>query len=184
MFTLVSTLPRRPARPHRPRPWLVCLDLQREHVVAGHSDHAAAGALVAAACRRILQHARSNGWRVVHSQRRRGGAGLFAAPIEDLRPRITEPVFLRRGLSALSDPDFAAELSEARGEDIYLIGFSLSDTCLATVLAAVDLGLALTLVEDAVGGASDSSAFRSLVAPFAQIVSSRDLLSSAKELTL
>ena len=93
---------------------------------------------------------------MVHSQYRAEAVApwpreLFGAPIEGLRPLVSEPVYFRRGLSAFANPGFTAELRGARGADVYLIGFSLADTCLATALAGVDEGLSLTLVEDAVG---------------------------------
>ena len=51
-------------------------------------------------------------WRVVHSQVRSPGTTpwpreLFGAPIEGLRPLISEPVYFRKGLSAFTDPGFA-----------------------------------------------------------------------------
>ena len=150
----------------------------------GRPHYAPAGAEVVRNCTRILGHARAANWRVVHSQLRRGGeppfgGGLFGAPIEGLRPLVSEPVFLRRSLSAFSNPDFAAELREARGEDVYLIGFSLVDTCMATALGAIDHDLSVILVEDAVGvGAGAASAAeiaRAILRPWARIVSSREI---------
>ena len=137
---------------------------------------------MATACMRVLGHARDEGWRIVHSQSRQDDAGhwprkLFSAPIEGLRPLISEPVFFRRGcLSAFSDPGFAAELREARGDEVFLIGFSLADTCLATALGAVDEGLSLTLLDDAVGAgasAAAAAAARLLLEPFVRLASSR-----------
>ena len=173
-------------RSRRPDPWLVCMDLQREYVVPGRPLYAAASGTVADACVRVLAQARQEGWRVVHTQlRRREGLfaseSLFGAPIEGLRPLISEPVFLRGGLSAFSNADFAAEMREARGEEVFLIGFSLTDTCLATVFAAVDQGVSLTLVEDAVGAAPTSAArtapeiARAILSPYVRFVASHDL---------
>jgi nicotinamidase-related amidase len=177
-----STLTRTPAWRRTPRRWLICLDLQRDHVVPGRPLYAEENAEVASACRRVLDHAREEGWRIVHSQMRQEDAGqwprkLFSAPIEGLRPLISEPVFFRRGsLSAFSDPGFAAELREARGDEVFLIGFSLADTCLATALGAVDEGLSLTLLDDAVGAgasAAAAAAARLLLEPFVRLASSR-----------
>jgi nicotinamidase-related amidase len=170
------------ARPWRARQrrWLICLDLQRDYVVPGRPRYAPGNAEVAEACAKVLGRAREEGWRVVHSQHRADGAplsprGLFDAPIEGLRPLISEPVFFRSGLSAFANPAFAAELKRARGDRVLLIGFSLADTCLATALAAVDAGLSLTLVEDAVG-ASDrveaSDVARAILSPFVSLACS------------
>jgi nicotinamidase-related amidase len=162
-----------------PTPWLVCLDLQREYVVPGRPRYDAANAEVVAACAQVLQMARRRKWRVVHSQVRGESPALsaremFGAPIEGLRPLITEPVF-----SAFATPAFAEHLRAARGADLYLIGFSLADTCLATALAAVDEGLSPTLIEDAVGAGARGGAVeaaRAILRPLLRIVPSSRLL--------
>ncbi|HWE98772.1 MAG TPA: hypothetical protein VG248_03145, partial [Caulobacteraceae bacterium] len=62
---------------------------------------------------------------------------------------------------------------------VYLIGFSLADTCLATALAGVDAGLSLILVEDAVGAGSTpeaAAAARTVLRPFAGLTPSRRLM--------
>lgn len=179
-------------RAFSPTPWLLCLDLQREHVVPGQRRYAPANVEVAAVCRRVLEQARTRGWRIAHSQLRRPEAPasaleMFGAPIEGLRPLISEPVFFRWGLSAFANPAFAAELREARGAEIYLIGFSLVDTCLATALAGVDEGLSLTIVEDAVGAGPDAAAAaaaRALLAPFVRMTPSRVLQTPRLELVV
>jgi nicotinamidase-related amidase len=186
----VSAAPRVPNWPRIATPWLVCLDLQRDHLVPGRAGYSAANAAVVTACVQVLRVARSDGWRIVHSQRRRvSTAGwsrdLFVAPIEELRPLISEPVFLRHGLSAFADPAFAAELGKARGEDVFLIGFSLADTCTATALAGVDADLSMTLVEDAVGQGEPheaGDAARLLLKPFVRVISSRNLETRGLEL--
>jgi|SRR5579871_2135380 len=165
-------------------PWLVCLDLQREYVVPGRPRYDAANADVAATCAKVLRMARRRGWRVVHSQLRGESATpsareMFGAPIEGLRPLITEPVFFRRGLSAFANAAFTEHLKSARGLELFLIGFSLADTCLATALAAVDEGLSPTLIEDAVGagaGVGTVEAARAILRPLLRIVPSSRLL--------
>jgi nicotinamidase-related amidase len=177
-------LARSSAWPAPKRPWLVCLDLQRDYVVPGRPRYAAENAVVAATCARVLGFARDDGWRIVHSQLRDDdGAGwprdLFHAPIEGLRPLISEAVFFRQGLSAFGNPGFAAELRMARDKEVFLIGFSLADTCLATALAAVDAGLSLVLVEDAIGAGATpeaAAAARTVLRPFVRLAPSRRLL--------
>ncbi len=176
-------------RPDQRRSWLICLDLQRDHVVPGRPRYSAGNADVADTCARVLSLARDEGWRVVHSQFRADTVApwpreLFAAPIEGLRPLVSEPVYFRRGLSAFANSDFAAELRAARGHDVYLIGFSLADTCLATALAGVDEGLSLILVEDAVGASEELAAAdvaRTILKPFVQLASSRRLMARRLE---
>lgn len=173
----------------RPRPRLVCIDLQREYVVPGRPLYDAAAAMVANACRRVLEHARASGWRIIHTQRRTvsdasSESRHFGSPIEGLRPLVSEPVFVRRGLSAFSNPAFAEEMRDAQGEDVFLIGFSLNHTCLATALAAVDLGLSVTVVDDAMGVAPCAGIqtgrageiAEAILTPFVQFTSSGDVI--------
>jgi nicotinamidase-related amidase len=154
LTSLSSPSPRRT----RARPRLVCLDLQREYVVPGRPLYADGAGRVAEACVRLLGHARRRGWRVVHVQRRLADglfdrSGYFAAPIEGLQPLISEPVFAREQLSAFGSAEFCAEMRDARGQDVYLAGFALAGSCLATAYGAVDAGLHLTVVSDAAGAA-------------------------------
>jgi nicotinamidase-related amidase len=184
-----STLTQPPVWRRSPKCWLICLDLQRDHVVPGRPRYAAENAQVAAACVRVLGHARDAGWRIVHSQLRHDDSAgwpreLFSAPIEGLRPLITEPVFFRRGLSAFADAGFASEMRAARGHEVFLVGFSLADTCLATALAGVDEGLSLTLLEDAVGaGATPALAMatRMVIERFVRLSSSRRIAAQGLE---
>ena len=167
--------------------WLICLDLQRDYVVPGRPRYAPANAGVVEACRRVLGDAREAGWRVVHSQVRHETAPMlmFGAPIEGLQPLVSESVFFRSGLSAFANPAFASKLGEARGADVYLIGFSLPDTCLATALAARDQGLSLTLIEDAIGAgaaASTAEAARAVLRPHARLTKSGRLFAENMEL--
>jgi len=166
--------------------WLICLDLQRQYVVPGHPHYRAEADEVVRRCAQVLEIARAGRWRIVHSQLRHEANGAwrrrdrFGAPIEGLRPLISEPVYLRDGLSAFCDRDFAAKLREATGDEVYLMGFSLADTCLATVLSAVDHGHRLTLIEDAVGagasqGATPSQIARCLMTPFVRLSSSLEI---------
>src|SRR5450432_1780700 len=96
-------------RPVSRAPWLICLDLQRDYVVPGRPRYSLANTEVAATCAAVLGLARREGWRVVHSQSRTESSApwpreLFGAPIEGLRPLISEPVYFRRGLSAFANP--------------------------------------------------------------------------------
>ena len=193
---LVSQIPKARTYLGRPQPWLVCVDLQREFVVPGRPSYTAAAGRVARACIRMLEHARAQGWRVVHTQACPGphfrGEGLFCAPIEGLRPRISEPVFLRAGLSGFSNPDFGAVMRDAQGEEVHVIGFTLNHSCLATALGAVDIGLNVTLVEDAVGvapghercGPAARDIAEAVLRPFARLASSDQVFEAAHALEL
>ncbi|HUZ12165.1 MAG TPA: isochorismatase family protein [Caulobacteraceae bacterium] len=169
-------------------PWLICLDLQREFVVPGRPHYDPSADQVAGACARVIDHARAARWRIVHSQRRRLGGlfcgeTLFGAPIEGLRPLISEPVFLRTGLSAFSSPEFASRVEDARNCEVCLIGFSVADSCLATAFSAIDAGLSLTVVEDAIGGDAPGAAAevaRSILGRLVRLISVPEFISEAR----
>jgi nicotinamidase-related amidase len=171
-----------------PRLSLVCLDLQREFVVPGRPLFQPGAAAVVETCSQLVRRARRDRWRILHAHRSRaeglfGKTGLFAAPIEGLRPLISEPIFVRAELSAFANLDFRAALRQARG-DIYLIGFSLADSCLATAFDAVDEGLRIHLVADALGAERGAAAVTDIMAvlgPMARLVSSRELCARAPE---
>ena len=146
---------------------------------------------VADTCVAVLRHARAAGWRVIHVQRRHAEglferSSYFGAPIEGLRPLISEPVFARSGLSAFCNPDFAAEMIEARGEDVFLMGFSLDRTGIATVFAAADAGLEVTVLRDAMGvggaaateGCPSRDAAERVLSSVARLANSEDVLES------
>ena len=136
----------------------------------------------------MLDFARKDGWRIVHSQSQRASpvrSEHFKAPIEGLQPLISEPVFFHQGISAFANPSFAAAMRAARGEDVFLIGFSLVDTCLATALAGFDHGLSLVLVDNAIGPGADlarAEAARTALAPFVRFVASGSLVGPGLEL--
>jgi nicotinamidase-related amidase len=148
----------------QPVPWLVCLDLQREFVISGRPLFAPESAQQLEVCKLVLSAARANGWGVTHCLTRRA-CGLFRAgsqfirPIDGLEPWPDEVVIYREGLSAFSAPQMRRMAKVMTGADLLLIGFSLNESLLATALEAAELGLGVTLIEDAVG-ASRANAIR------------------------
>lgn len=134
-------------------PWLLCLNLNREYVTPGRPLHAHSGVPAAARARTLLYAARERSWTVAHVQGRRSrlsGADDFSRPIEGLEPLPSEPFFLVRHNSALAHPDLRARLSADRPAVLYLIGFTLAHEGLATFFDAIDLGLSVRIVADAV----------------------------------
>lgn len=140
-------------RPQEPPPWLICLNLNREYVTPGRPLHAAGAAAAATRARACLSHARDTGWPVAHIQSRRSRLAQdarFFRPIEGLEPLPSEPLFITRRLSALAHAELRARLLTDRPSSVFLVGFALSHEGLATLFDAVDCGLRLRVVEDAV----------------------------------
>lgn len=144
---------------------LVCLDLQRAQIVDPQARRDSEPAL--AACRRVLAQARVRRWPVLHVHRRElspdGGR-----PIPGLEPLPCEPVFIRPGPSAFSNIAFR-DAAQAMGGPFALIGFSLAEGVLATVFAAVDRGLQVEMVCDAVVVGAEPDLQRVMRTPLASL---------------
>jgi nicotinamidase-related amidase len=128
---------------------LVCLDLQRGSLTPGHAPD---GCLVN--CRRLLAHARYEGWRVAHVHSRKPSLGE-AKPIDGLQPLLSEAVLYRSGPSAFSNRAFCEMV--AGGEvELVLAGYSMTSALIGTAMIAFEEGLPVVLVQDAIcSGALD-----------------------------
>lgn len=136
-------------------PWLVCLDLQREFTVSGRPLYSPEATPQIDRCRQALSVARGNGWTVTHCHTRRPGAlfrrgSQFVRPIVGLEPLPSEQLFYREALSAFLPSSMRAFALVHRGCDLAVAGFSLNESLLASVVHAADLGLNVTVLEDAV----------------------------------
>jgi len=122
---------------------LVCLDLQRGSLGQGQAPD---GCLVN--CRRLLAHARHEGWSVAHIHSRKPHP-RDAAPLDGLQPLLSEPVLYRSGPSAFSNRAFC-ELVEGGKVELVLIGYSMTSALIGTAMIAFEEGLSVILVEDAI----------------------------------
>ena len=130
-------------RPGRER-LLVCLDLQRGRQRDGHAPD---GCLVN--CRRMLTHARNEGWRVVHVHSKKPDPA-HARPIEGLEPLLSEPVLYRSGLSAFSNRTFREMVEGRPAVELVIIGYSMTSALVGTALIAYEEALSVVMVEDAI----------------------------------
>lgn len=142
----------------QPTPTLILLDCQRSHFHTDGEltfDHTATIRYI----ERALTTARYCGWNVMHSQLRQAPTNRIRAhapanaPIEQLRPRASEAVSTRSELSAFSDPMFEQMLARNSDGPVFLVGFSLAFSILATMYDASARGRHLSLVEEAAGSA-------------------------------
>jgi nicotinamidase-related amidase len=123
---------------------LVCLDLQRGRQGEGRAPD---GCLVN--CRRMLAHARHEGWRVVHVHSKNPDPAQ-AQPIDGLEPLLTEPVLYRSGLSAFSNRTFREMVEGRRAVELVIIGYSMTSALVGTALIAYEEALSVVMVEDAI----------------------------------
>lgn len=147
---------------------LVCLDLQRIRLLDGAAPE---GERTARACRAVLDQARARRWPVLHVHRREASPER-GRPIAGLEPLPSEPVFYRPGPSAFSHRVFRQSV-QALGGPLALIGFSLTDTVLATAFAAADRDLQIEVVRDAVAGGGREPLAN--LAPLARVIDSTEL---------
>lgn len=171
------------------RPWLICLNLNREYVTVGRPLHVPEGGAAASIARSLLYHAREARWTVAHVQTRRrrlANSDSFARPIEGLEPLPSEALFIIRQRSALAHLDLRARLSAERPPAIYLVGFAFAHEGLATLFDAADIGLPLRVVEDAVAspaigdrsGAEIDRAALAIAASLSAVAASTQVLSA------
>jgi nicotinamidase-related amidase len=126
---------------------LVCLDLQRGSLPDGRAPD---GCVVN--CRRMLDHARREGWRVVHVHSKNADPAE-ARPIDGLEPLLSEPVLYRTGLSPFSNRAFREMIEGRRSVELVIIGYSMTSSLVGTALIAYEEALSVTLVEDAISSA-------------------------------
>ena len=131
---------------HDDYPWLLSLDLRADYLTPEHPLFDPVAKRVLPCLHLLLDHARSNGWQVLHSVdgRRR------AAVVKGLEPRPDEAVFKRLGVSAFTCPHLRMRAQADRPVAVFLAGFGLATTGLATLIVGAELGLAMILIEDAV----------------------------------
>jgi nicotinamidase-related amidase len=167
------------------RPWLLCVDLQREFITPNRPLCAANADSVAEACRAVLAAARRANWPVAHIHTHRPGAlfgpaSPFTRPIPGLEPWTSEPLFFRPGLSIFSSPEILGLALSDPDAEFFVIGFSASGSCLASLFAGFDMGIHLALVEDAIGAAGDTapslSAMAEIIDPLCATLCSADLI--------
>jgi len=167
------------------RPWLLCIDLQREFITPNRPLCAANADGVAETCRAVLAGARRANWPVAHIHTHRPGAlfgraSAFTRPIHGLEPWTSEPLFFRSGLSIFSSAEVQALARNEPEAEFFVIGFSASGSCLASLFAGFDMGIHLALVEDAIGAAGDRapnlSAMAEIIDPLCATLGSAELI--------
>ena len=161
---------------------LVCLDLQRGSIADGRAPD---GCLVN--CRRMLAHARHEGWRVVHVHSKKPDPA-HAQPIEGLEPLLSEPVLYRSGLSAFSNRAFREMVEGRRSAELVIIGYSMTSALVGTALIAHEEALSVVMVEDAICSAVLDPATRDAIellgrrvaTPFATLACTDDVIGVAR----
>jgi nicotinamidase-related amidase len=137
---------------------LLCMNLQKEHLAPGRRHMMAGTDDVLAACAAIMAGWRARLWPIVHLKRIARAAWFNPASamtdwIDDYRPRPGELVFEHPLPSAFSSARFAAYMAEiGSATRVVMIGFSLDESILATVIDGFHRGHSLCVAGDATAG--------------------------------
>jgi nicotinamidase-related amidase len=135
---------------------LLCMNLQKEHLAPGRRHMMAGTDDVLTACAAILEGWRARLWPIVHLKRIAHAAWFNPASaltdwIDAYRPRPGELTFEHPLPSAYSSARFAAYMAEiGSATRIVVIGFSLDESILATVIDGYHRGHNLRITGDAV----------------------------------
>ena len=170
---------------------LVLIGMQREYVTPGRPFSLDGADPAIENVRKLLDHARQARWPVAHVRHCEQGI-LFNAELEGsrfipgLEPLGHEMVFVKSGLSAYGNQDFAATLNAQRSERIVVAGLAGNRDILATIVDGFNRGNRLAYIADASWSTSatpEKSAtihglLTEITSTFADIVSTESLLAS------
>jgi nicotinamidase-related amidase len=160
------------ARMHDDPPILVCADLQVEYLTEGRSHFIADAEAITSRCLQLMTLWRNNLWPVMHLKRIAQAAWFNPASnltdwIAGLKPRPGELTFEHPLPSAYSSARFAEYMSNMRNIRCVLLGFSLDETILSTVVEGFHRSHRYQLVGDAVAcrrpGAGDPASYKPAV---------------------
>ena len=153
-------------------PILICADLQVEYLMQGRRHLIFDGDAASARCLALLTLWRDNLWPVMHLKRIAQAAWFNPASkltewIPELKPRPGEMTFEHPLPSAYSSARFADYAANIRNLRCVVMGFSLDETILATVVDGFHRSHSYQVVGDAVAcrhpGAGDAAAFKQSV---------------------
>ncbi|WP_315719883.1 MULTISPECIES: isochorismatase family protein [unclassified Bradyrhizobium] len=136
-------------------PVLVCADLQCEYLTEGRKHLIADGDATMARCRQLIALWRDNLWPVIHLKRIAQAAWFNPASnltnwLDDFKPKPGEIAFEHPLPSAYSSARFADYMSNMRSIRCVVLGFSLDETILSTVVDGYHRSHRYQVIGDAV----------------------------------
>jgi nicotinamidase-related amidase len=168
---------------------LVCADLQIEYLTEGRSHVISDAEAITARCLQLMTLWREHLWPVMHLKRIAQAAWFNPASnltdwIAELKPRPGELTFEHPLPSAYSSARFAEYMSNMRGIRCVLMGFSLDETVLSTVVDGYHRSDRYQVVSDAVacrhGGIDDAASYQQavvrVIGNFAGVQQSQDVI--------
>ncbi|BAM90124.1 conserved hypothetical protein [Bradyrhizobium oligotrophicum S58] len=178
-------------------PVLVCADLQCEYLAEGRKHLIADGDVIMARCRQLIALWRDNLWPVIHLKRIAQAAWFNPASnltnwLDDFKPRPGELAFEHPLPSAYSSARFAEYMSNMRSMRCVLLGFSLDETVLSTVVDGFHRSHRYQVIADAVACrqacvgdvASYKLVVTKVISNFAGVLDSAELIGASGRLAV
>jgi nicotinamidase-related amidase len=178
-------------------PILVCADLQTEYLTEGRSHVITDAEAITSHCLELLTLWRDNLWPVMHLKRIAQAAWFNPASnltnwIAELKPRPGELAFEHPLPSAYSSTRFAEYMSNMKNIRCVLLGFSLDETILSTVVDGFHRSHRYQIVSDAVAckrpdvgdAASYKAAVVKVIGNYAGVLDSSDLVGTSGEIAV
>ena len=168
---------------------LVCADLQIEYLTEGRRHVIADADAISSRCLELMTLWRNNLWPILHLKRIAQAAWFNPASnltnwIADLKPRPGELAFEHPLPSAYSSTRFAEYMANMKNIRCVVLGFSLDETILSTVVDGFHRSHRYQIVSDAVAsrrlGTGDAASYKTAVIKaignFAGILESAELM--------
>lgn len=178
-------------------PVLVCADLQCEYLAEGRKHLIADGDVIMDRCRQLIALWRDNLWPVIHLKRIAQAAWFNPASnltnwLDDFKPRPGELAFEHPLPSAYSSSRFADYMSNMRSMRSVLLGFSLDETVLSTVVDGFHRSHRYQVIVDAVACrqacvgdvASYKLVVTKVISNFAGVLDSAELIGASGRLAV
>jgi nicotinamidase-related amidase len=173
-------------------PILICADLQIEYLTEGRSHVITDADEIMSRCLELMTLWRGNLWPVMHLKRIAQAAWFNPASnltnwIAEMKPRPGELAFEHPLPSAYSSTRFSEYMSNLRCIRCVLLGFSLDETVLSTVVDGFHRSHRYQVVDDAVacrrGDVGDAASYKQAVVKvignFAGILRSDELIGAS-----
>jgi nicotinamidase-related amidase len=171
---------------------LICADLQIEYLTEGRSHVITDADEIMSRCLEVMTLWRGNLWPVMHLKRIAQAAWFNPASnltnwIAEMKPRPGELAFEHPLPSAYSSTRFSEYMSNLRSIRCVLLGFSLDETVLSTVVDGFHRSHRYQVVGDAVacrrGGVGDAASYKQsvvkVIGNFAGILHSDELIGAS-----
>lgn len=176
-------------------PVLVCADLQCEYLAEGRQHLIADGDAIMPRCRQLIALWRDNLWPVIHLKRIAQAAWFNPASnltnwLPDFKPTPGELTFEHPLPSAYSSARFAEYMSNMRSMRCVVLGFSLDETILSTVVDGFHRSHRYQVIVDAVACrqacvgdvASYKLVVTKVISNFAGVLDSADVIGASGRL--